>query len=149
MKLIIAILREDRVEETKKALETVGVRGVTFLYVTGHGQQKGRVSVREMGDSLKWRMRMQLVGASPHDGLPDAGSWGTGSPYESDTEFVFAFLPKRMLILVSLDEEVNRVVQAIVNSNQTGRHGDGRIFICPMIGAIRVRTGEQGDKALS
>jgi nitrogen regulatory protein PII 2 len=58
-------------------------------------------------------------------------------------------MPKRMAIIVAYDEEVNRIVQAIVQSNLTGRHGDGRIFICPMISAMRVRTGEQGDKALS
>jgi len=139
MKLIIAILREDRVEDTKEALETIGVRGVTFLYVTGRGQQKGRVSVRELGESLNRNMRMQLVGTWP----------GAGSPLHNDTEFAFGFLPKRMLIIVAYDEEVNRIVQAVVNSNQTGRHGDGRIFICPMISAMRVRTGEQGNKALS
>jgi nitrogen regulatory protein PII 2 len=54
-----------------------------------------------------------------------------------------------MLIIVAYDEDVNRIVQAIVDANQTGRHGDGRIFICPMISAIRVRTGELGDMALS
>jgi nitrogen regulatory protein PII 2 len=54
-----------------------------------------------------------------------------------------------MLVIVSDDEDIDRIVQAVVNANQTGRHGDGRIFICPMISAIRVRTGEQGDKALS
>jgi nitrogen regulatory protein PII 2 len=54
-----------------------------------------------------------------------------------------------MLIIVAYDEDVTRIVQGIVNANQTGRHGDGRIFICPMISALRVRKGEQGDKALS
>jgi len=149
MKQIIAVLREDRVEATKGALETLGVRGVTFLYVTGRGRQKGRVSVRELGDSLNRSMRMQVVGARPGECSPDPGTGGSGSPQEPDTEFVFGFLPKRMLVIVVDDEEVNRIVQAIVSVNQTGRHGDGRIFICPMIGAIRVRTGEQGDKALS
>ena len=142
MKLIIAILREDRVEETKEALETIGVRGVTFLYVTGRGQQKGRVSMREMGGPLTRNLPMQLT-CVPWDELS-----GDGSSVPPDTEIAFGFLPKRMLVIVVGDEEVNRIVQAIVNVNQTGRHGDGRIFICPMIGAIRVRTGEQGDKAL-
>jgi nitrogen regulatory protein PII 2 len=54
-----------------------------------------------------------------------------------------------MLVIVAIDEEVSRIVHAIVNANQTGLHGDGRIFICPMISAIRVRTGERGDTALS
>jgi len=54
-----------------------------------------------------------------------------------------------MLVIVAYDEEVGRIVKAIVQVNQTGRHGDGKIFICPIISAFRVRTGEQGKKALS
>jgi nitrogen regulatory protein PII 2 len=148
MKQIIAIIRDDKVEETKQALGAIGVMGVTFLYVTGRGRQKGRVNARELGGSLNRNMRMQLTGAGPGKGAPDAGTGPGGSTSDPDTEFVLGFLPKRMLIMVVNDEEINRIVQAVVNANQTGRHGDGRIFICPMIGAIRVRTGEQGDKAL-
>jgi nitrogen regulatory protein PII 2 len=94
-------------------------------------------------------MRMQLIGARPGEGLPIDRTVDAGSPLYDDTEFSLGFLPKRMLIIVAYDEEVDRIVQGIVNANQTGRHGDGRIFICPMISALRVRTGEQGDKALS
>ena len=115
---------------------------------TSRGQQKGRINVREQGESLNRNMRMQITGTLPGEGL-DAVMIGGGSPDVHDTEIAFGFLPKRMLMIVTNDEEVRPVVQAIVNANQTGRHGDGRIFICPMIGAIRVRTGEQGDKALS
>ncbi len=149
MKLIVAVVRDDRVEDTKCALETVGIRGITFLYVTGRGQQKGRINVQEQGESLNRNMRMQITGTRPGEGPADTGNRGSGSPDAHDTEIVFGFLPKRMLMIVTNDEDVSPVVQAIVTANQTGRHGDGRIFICPMIGAIRVRTGEQGDKALS
>jgi nitrogen regulatory protein PII 2 len=143
MKQIIAILRDERVEETKKALDTVGVRGVTFLYVTGRGQQKGRVSVPHLGE-IPRNIWMQVVGGQPGECQP-----GAGPVHQKDTEFASGFLPKRMLIIVAYDEEINQIVQAIVNANQTGRHGDGRIFICPMISALRVRTGEQSDRALS
>jgi len=149
MKQIIAILRDERVEETKTALESIGVRGITFLYVIGRGEQKGRVSARELAGSQNRNMRMQLESPLPVDKLPDAEIGAAGSPFHTDAEFALGFLPKRMLVIISCDEGVNRIVQAIVNSNQTGRHGDGRIFICPMISAIRVRTGEHGDKALS
>jgi nitrogen regulatory protein PII 2 len=148
MKQIIAILRDERVEDTKAALESIGVQGVTFMYVTGRGQQKGRVNERELGASLNRNLRMPLMnakyGAEPADDRTELA----GSPFNPDIEFTFGFLPKRMIIMVTCDEDVSRVVQAIVNVNLTGRHGDGRVFICPMISAIRVRTGEQGDKAL-
>lgn len=148
MKQIIAVLRDERVEETKSALEMIGVRGVTFLYVTGRGQQKGTISARELGGTLNRALRMQLVRAENSQDPVSSDEKTAGNPFPPEREFAFGFLPKRMLILIVNDEDVGPVVQAIVNANQTGRHGDGRIFICPMISAIRVRTGEQGDKAL-
>lgn len=149
MKQIIAIIRDERTEETKKALEAMGVRGITFLYVTGRGQQKGRISARELGGSLTRNMRLQITSVSLEEGTANAYPGTEGIFPDPDTEFALGFLPKRMLVIVSDDEEVDRIAQAVVNANQTGQHGDGRIFICPMISAIRVRTGEQGDKALS
>jgi nitrogen regulatory protein PII 2 len=148
MKQIIAIIRDERVEETKAALEAIGILGVTFLYVTGRGEQKGKVSAQDLARSLNRNMRMQLESPSPVNNLPDVMTGAAGSPFHPDVEFALGFLPKRMLVIISCDKEVNRIVQAIVNSNQTGCHGDGRLFICPMISAIRVRTGEQGDRAL-
>lgn len=92
---------------------------------------------------------MQITGSRPGECSADTGNQAGGSPTVHDTEIAFGFLPKRMLMIVAGNEEISGIVQAILNANQTGRYGDGRIFICPMIGAIRVRTGEQGDKALS
>jgi nitrogen regulatory protein PII 2 len=144
MKQIIAVIRDEQVEATKESLAAAGVHGVTFLYVSGRGLQKGRISTRELGESLTRNLRMQLTGTGSADNAPNPPM-----PSSPDREPAFGFLPKRMLMIMVSDEEVNRIVQAIVNVNQTSRYGDGRIFICPMIGAIRVRTGEQGDKALS
>ena len=142
MKLIIAVIRTERTEATKKALMAAGIRGATFIHVTGRGQQKGRISTREMGEAMNRNLRMQLTCARiPGPALQD----GTVLP---DARGSFGFLPKRMLFLVTGDDDVSRITQAIVDANQTGRHGDGRIFICPMISAVRVRTGEQGDRAI-
>jgi nitrogen regulatory protein PII 2 len=149
MKQIIAIIRDERVEETKTALEKAGVRGVTFFYVTGRGEQKGTVSTRELGGTLNRNFRMPLTSAGGASQSPGTSKGTYGDPVSSEKEFAFGFLPKRMLVIIAYDDDVDSIVQAMVNVNQTGRHGDGRIFICPMISAIRVRTGEQGDKALS
>lgn len=54
-------------------------------------------------------------------------------------------------ILVSIvvrDINVEKTVKAIVQAAQTGEIGDGRIFVIPVDDAIRIRTGERGDKAL-
>lgn len=58
------------------------------------------------------------------------------------------YLPKKMLSLVVRDEEVPRVVHAIIKSSRTGEIGDGKIFILPMEEVIRVRTGERGKGAI-
>ncbi|MCK4487473.1 MAG: P-II family nitrogen regulator, partial [Desulfobacterales bacterium] len=51
--------------------------------------------------------------------------------------------------LVVDDEDITDVVDAIIQANQTGHYGDGRIFVCPVEDAIRVRTGERGAQALA
>ena len=53
-----------------------------------------------------------------------------------------------MLTLVVDDESVSPVVELIMQTNRTGMIGDGRIFVCPMDDAVRVRTGERGNDAL-
>jgi len=53
-----------------------------------------------------------------------------------------------MLFIVVDDSAVPMVVETIIKVNQTGNIGDGRIFICPVEEAIRIRTGEKGTQAL-
>jgi nitrogen regulatory protein PII 2 len=149
MKQIIAIIRDERVEETKTALENTGVPGITFLYVTGRGRQRGTANAQELGEVLNRNFRMQLTSAESAHGPAESGEEISADSLPPEKKFEFGFLPKRMLVIIAHDTDVESIVQAIVNANQTGRYGDGRIFICPMITAIRVRTGEQGDKALS
>ena len=46
------------------------------------------------------------------------------------------------------DKNVEKTIQAILRSAQTGEIGDGRIFVIPIEDSIRIRTGERGDIAL-
>tara|TARA_B100000959_G_scaffold81337_1_gene86637 strand:- start:8364 stop:8702 length:339 start_codon:yes stop_codon:yes gene_type:complete len=64
------------------------------------------------------------------------------------TEYVVDFLPKIKLEVVVPNDMVENVVVAISESAQTGRIGDGKIFIVPVEEAMRIRTGERGDVAL-
>jgi Nitrogen regulatory protein P-II len=73
MKQIIAIIRDERVEETKTALEKTGVLGVTFLYVTGRGQQKGVVHAREPGSGLNRNLRMPMESPGAAHGSANPG----------------------------------------------------------------------------
>ena len=64
-------------------------------------------------------------------------------------EYVVDFLPKIKLEMVVTDDLKDRVIEAILNSANTSRIGDGKIFVTPIENAIRIRTGEQGDAALT
>ncbi|MBI3015211.1 MAG: P-II family nitrogen regulator [Candidatus Tectomicrobia bacterium] len=63
-------------------------------------------------------------------------------------EYVVDFLPKIKLEIVVPDRLVDDVVEAIMSSAQTGRIGDGKIFVLPIEEAVRIRTGERGEEAL-
>jgi nitrogen regulatory protein P-II 1 len=63
-------------------------------------------------------------------------------------EYVVDFLPKVKIELVLADGAVDRAVEAIRKAAQTGRIGDGKIFISNIEGAIRIRTGETGPDAV-
>ncbi len=63
-------------------------------------------------------------------------------------EYVVDFLPKVKLEAAVADDKVEAVIEAIRNSANTGKIGDGKIFVMPLERAIRIRTGESGDEAL-
>ena len=63
-------------------------------------------------------------------------------------EYVVDFLPKVKIEIVLPDELVERAVDAIRKAAQTGRIGDGKIFVSPVEEAIRIRTGETGLDAI-
>jgi nitrogen regulatory protein P-II 1 len=63
-------------------------------------------------------------------------------------EYVVDFLPKIKLEIAVADSMVEPVVQAIADAANSGRIGDGKIFVLPLQESIRIRTGERGDSAL-
>ena len=63
-------------------------------------------------------------------------------------EYVVDFLPKVKIELVVPDELLTAAIDAIRNAAQTGRIGDGKIFVPPVEDAIRIRTGESGEDAI-
>ena len=63
-------------------------------------------------------------------------------------EYVVDFLPKVKLEIVLADELVENAVEAIRKAAQTGRIGDGKIFVSTVEEAIRIRTGETGSDAI-
>jgi nitrogen regulatory protein PII 2 len=125
MKEIIAIIRPKKIVPTKEALDKLGVPSVTATSVLGRGKQRGIATELNI------------------DICPDVLAQGlmTGMKY-------MEYIPKRLLSIIVPDEDVDMIVETIITINQTGEIGDGRIFICPIDNAIRVRTDEQGDSAV-
>ncbi|MBT4519997.1 MAG: P-II family nitrogen regulator [Halieaceae bacterium] len=63
-------------------------------------------------------------------------------------EYVVDFLPKLKLEIAVGDELVDATIDAIIQSANTGKIGDGKIFVAPLEQVIRIRTGETGEEAI-
>ncbi|MCF6218225.1 MAG: P-II family nitrogen regulator [Gammaproteobacteria bacterium] len=63
-------------------------------------------------------------------------------------EYVVDFLPKVKIDVAVDDEMVESVIDAITKAAQTGKIGDGKLFVVPLEQVIRIRTGEAGSEAL-
>ena len=122
MKEIISVIRPKRVAATKEALVKLGYPSLTALPVLGRGRQKG--------------LENEVI-TDFRPGIPNHA-----------TNRGMKYVPKRYLSVVVRDEAVDAVVDAIVKANQTGQIGDGKIFVCPVDNALRIRTDEQGSEAI-
>lgn len=121
MKEIIAIIRPNKMTQTKDVLNALGFPAMTAQRVMGRGKQKaiiGEVSFDIQNEAL----------------LKEEGT--------------MRYIPKRLISLIVPDEDVSLIVEAIMRVNQTGQNGDGKLFVCPIDEAVRVRTNERGTKAL-
>jgi nitrogen regulatory protein P-II 2 len=63
-------------------------------------------------------------------------------------EYVVDFLPKVKIELAIADDVADQVVEAVTNAANTGKIGDGKIFIVNLEQAVRIRTGETGEEAI-
>ena len=138
MKEITAIIRRDKLPETKKILDGLGYPSLTIQSVDGRGRQRGAMCAEmdsEMPDSYCTAVKLKP----------------TPSAYALDHTLpkIALFVPKRLLTIVVPDDVVTSVVKAIIKVNQTGKPGDGKIFVSPIDGALRVRTGEKNGEAIA
>ena len=63
-------------------------------------------------------------------------------------EYIVDFLPKVKIEIVVSDHDLDKAVESIQNTAKTGRIGDGKIFVMDLEQVVRIRTGEDGEKAL-
>lgn len=121
MKEVMAIVRLNKVNDTKEALASAGFPAFTCRKVMGRGKKA---------------IDLNLVQTILNEGelpLSPMGEYITESS---------RLIPKRVFTLVAKDSHVNTIVETIMDVNCTGNPGDGKIFVLPIIESIRVRDGE-------
>lgn len=123
MKEIMAVIRMNKMNVTKRALAEADIPSFTARKVMGRG--KGQVDF----------MLLQGAQAGHEEAINQLGPGPK-------------LIPKRMLTLVVPDSLVSLAVKTIISVNKTGQKGDGKIFVMPVSDAIRIRTGESGDAVL-
>jgi len=112
MKKITAIVRPEKMDAVRAALEEVGSPGIMITEIEGHGKQKG---IEQQWRGEKFRVEL---------------------------------LPKMKLEVVVENGSVNAIVSAVLKSAKTGEIGDGKIFVSDVENVIRIRSGEEGSKAI-
>ena len=123
MKEVMAMIRINMINKTKKALIDAGVSSMTAMEALGRG--KGLVDLT------------LLKGAEQgyEEAIAQLGQSGR-------------LIPKRAITVVVPDKLVSKTVKTIIDANQTGKSGDGVIWVMPIMDSLSVRTGENGDKVL-
>jgi nitrogen regulatory protein PII 2 len=123
MKEIMAIIRINKINGTKKALAEAGIGSMHAKESLGRGRGLVDLSVLQ-GAEKGYEEAIAQLGSSQR------------------------LIPKRLISLVVPDKLADLVIQTIIEANQTGKPGDGKIFVLPVSQAIRIRTGEAGDAVL-
>lgn len=139
MNEVMAVIRQRMVKETIDALGEIGVTSVTVHSLNGRGKQGGHIM--ENVDPL---MKENVECVSKIYKYPTPSSM---AEYSRLTKPVF-WVPKSLLDIVISEVPVDKVVDTIIRINRTGSKGDGKIFVLPILDALRIRTGERGDAAI-
>jgi len=116
MKEVLAIVRLNAMNKTKRALADEGITSITARDALGRG--KGLVDLQVLRGAEK--------------GYEEAISQLGGSQ---------RLIPKRILTVIVPDKLVEKMVKVLIRVNQTGKPGDGKIFVMPIMDSISVGTG--------
>jgi nitrogen regulatory protein PII 2 len=120
MKEVMAVIRVNMINKTKIALADAGISSITARDCLGRG--KGLVDLSLLkGAERGYEEAISQLGQSQR------------------------LIPKRVLFIVVPDKMVKKTVKTIIKVNQTGKSGDGKIFVVPVLDSVRVRTGEKGN----
>jgi nitrogen regulatory protein PII 2 len=141
VKEITAIIRRDKLQETKKALADLGLPSVSIQSVEGRGKQRGDIACTLQDMDEDGRVCNSTV--VPLKATPSEYA------LEHFLPKVVLYVPKRMLTIIVGDASVTEVVATLIAVSRTGQPGDGKIFVSPIEDATRIRTGEAGVEAVA
>ncbi len=123
MKEVMAIVRMNMMNQTKRALSEAGISSMTAKDVLGRG--KGLVDTKLLEGAEKgYEEAIAQLGQSQR------------------------LIPKRLLMVVVPEKLVPKTIKTIMKVNKTGKSGDGKIFVMPAFDAVSIRTAEGGDLVL-
>lgn len=126
MKEVTAIIRMNKINQTKEALVSEGFSAVTAIRALGRGK-------RPVEPAL-----IQAINENPRDSADLLSGLAQGG----------RLYAKRLITLVAPDDKASSIIQTIIKVNQTGAPGDGKIFVSDISDVVRIRTGETGDMAI-
>jgi nitrogen regulatory protein PII 2 len=127
MQEVMAIIRMDMISKTKEALLKANFPAMTVMKVMGRGKK---------------RVDFSLI-----ENILDGNEFSSPIVAEAYSEG-HRLIPKRMLSIVVDEADVKNLIEVLINVNQKGNQGDGKIFVMPIVDSIRVRTGETGEPGL-
>lgn len=123
MKEVMAVIRMNMMNKTKRALSDAGISSITARDALGRG--KGIVDFKLLqGAEQGYEEAIAQLGQSQR------------------------LIPKRLLSIVVPDKLVQKTVKTLISVNQTGKSGDGKIFVMPILDSISIRTRVSGDSTL-
>jgi len=123
MKEVMAIIRMNMMNKTRRALSDAGISSMTARDVLGRGKGLVDYSLLE-GAEKGYEEAISQLGQNQR------------------------LIPKRLLVIVVRDKLVPKTVETIIAVNQTGKSGDGKIFVMPVTDSFSVRTSDGGDTVL-
>ena len=123
MREVMAIVRMNMMNKTKQVLSDAGISSMTAKDVLGRG--KGLVDTTLLEGAEKgYEEAIAQLGQTQR------------------------LIPKRLLVVVVPEKLVQKAVKTIMKVNHTGKSGDGKIFVMPVLDSVSVRTAECGDATL-
>ncbi|HTA20339.1 MAG TPA: P-II family nitrogen regulator [Polyangia bacterium] len=99
-------------------------------------------------EDVKERLRQVGVAGMTVSEVKGFGRTGGKTEVYRGSSYVVDFVPKVKIEIIVQDSMVAETVEAVASTAKSGKIGDGKIFVTPVLEALRIRTGEKGDEAL-